>query len=1242
MSLLPEVLQPYFVQAKNYLKEGLVGDIEFSVGTYQVQVIDAKTKQEVWAFLQLDQRGNLKDCFCSCGESEEPYCVHLAAALLKIYNDQPIPLHVRFQRSLWNQLCQIYANRLGDNPTVLQAAGPGRFIRNSVGGKEIFSIKAKTPAAKTHLKEILEYRYKETEETSIKFSNLPADELALWREGRPSPLLRYELSFWNDIAHWLMMLQESNASYEITFNYGSNELPNQINIIFPELEVSFYLAEANLPKLIPTLETVKSPLGVHHAAQNAIKSVKYDKNKAELLIDLKAHEGAKKSKKGKNDINGVVVDGWLYVPGEGFYEQDQHQLLATPHLTGNQVSEALNEHFTFLQQHLEDAILHVDPIVLSYTLQFDAEWNLHITAYVFNPGDLTKPGSHFFGDWVYLDDDGFYPIEDAHFDSIEKIIPSDEVGEFVRQERTWLNAHEGFHTHLASIEAQLNYNLSADNRLTFSRLLSVKDNILGTKDFGSWIYIEGQGFYAKVNMQTSLPLRPDIAINSDQIPLFIRMNRAELQLVPGFFGDKCPIEKAQLHIELDEEDVVRITPEYKLFSGYENKDVRFFEDFVYVEGEGFHELPMDRRLPERYRQSFQVEPQNLPFFIEYELDDLREYASQIDTRLQKPSFMHLSAVGMSKGEQKGDYLAKLNYQTDLGFIPVSTLWWAIKQKKTYLFTEAGCVDISDKRFDWIRSISKKRIDRRNNTLHLSTLELIRLNALEGIEAQDSEAENIIKELTEFRIPEKPDLSGLKSNLRPYQELGVHWLWFLHQHNLSGLLCDDMGLGKTHQAMALIAAIINFRKKLNKSESKPFHFLIVCPTSVIFHWQEKLESFLPDLRICTFHGTSRSMEEFHHQYDVLLTSYGIWRIENELLSQVPFELAIFDEVQIAKNQNSRVHASLLTTDAQMRLGLTGTPIENHLRELKSLFDVVLPTYMPSDTDYRELFVKPIEKENSKERRALLRRFINPFVLRRKKGEVLPDLPVKTEEIAHCMLSPEQQMYYQSTLHQSRQFLLQQLQDEGTPIPYMHIFALLSNLKQICNHPAVFLKKPADYKKYESGKWDLFVELLSEARESQQKVVVFSQYLHMLDIFEEYLNEKNIGFSSIRGATIDRGEQIQRFNHDPRCEVFLGSLQAAGLGVDLTAGSVVIHYDRWWNAAREDQATDRVHRIGQTRGVQVFKMVTKGTFEERIDAIITRKSRLLEDVVSVDDHRFMKQFNRNEIIQLLQDIEGSKEK
>jgi len=1246
MVLLPEYLRAFQSEAEQLLASGSVHEIEFSGSTYQVQIIDPNTQNEQWAFLQLDSKGEIKDCFCSCEKAEDfSYCVHQAIAFLSIYNAHPEPLHLRFQRSLWNTLCQLYAERMGCEPDLLTKIKPGYYRRISSGGKTVFWVKAQTPAAIDFLHNLIEERQQETEETSLKFSNLPEEEMVLWREGRPSFQLSYELSFWRDLAHWLMLLQEKKEPYSIAFNYSAKGLPNQLTLSFSEVELSFYLSEANLPEIIPALETVDSPLKIFRSSQNAIEAICYDKINASLIIEPKKSSSKKSKEKEKsNELSapetGPTIDGWVFAPGKGFYALMPHHLLDQTVLSGERLIDALNKDSALIGHYLKDATVTSTPTPASYSIAFDANWNLHITCYAFTPGDLSLPHSHCFDDWVYIDDEGFYRLTNKRFDEVETVIAFKEVSEFVRQERAWLNTQEGFHTHITSIEAQLTYTLSADNRLTFKRLLSTIGSETETKDFGSWIYISGRGFYSKKHEHVGLSLRPDATCNANQIPLFIYVNQEELKLVPNFFSTTCPVADMRLKVELLGEDSIVISPEYKRLPEYQERSLRFFDDYVYVDGEGFHELPIDRQIPERFHQTVHIEGDALDLFLGYELDGLRPFTAHIDPRLSHPQHLTLETNSVSKDDSSGAgwYALRLYYQSELGAVQASALWTAIKKKKRFVFTPAGLIDLEDRRFQWLKMLPKTRLDRRNNDILLPTFELLRLNAFDEINISDTKTDNLfqskllLKEITEFHPPSDPDYSGLKCVLRPYQEVALKWLWFLYNYNLSGLLCDDMGLGKTHQTMALFDAIFNDYKRHREGER--CYFLVICPTSVIFHWQEKLKQFLPEQRVFTFYGNQRSLEGFQEGYDILLTSYGIWRIEEEKLKGIPFEVAVFDEIQIAKNHQSRIYATLLSVTARMRIGLTGTPIENHLRELKTLFDLIIPGYMPKDSDYRELFVKPIEKESDHKKKELLSRFIKPFILRRKKEDVLPDLPEKTEEVFHCVLLPDQQVLYNEVLMRSRQMVLEQLEEEGSPIPYVHIFSILSSLKQICNHPATYLKTPDEYKNYASGKWDLFVELINEARESRQKIVVFTQYLFMLDIFEHYLNELGVGFATIRGATTKRGEQLQRFNSDPNCEVFLGSLQAAGLGVDLTAGSVVIHYDRWWNAARENQATDRVHRIGQTRGVQVFKLVTRGTFEERIDALIAQKGKLMEDVVGTDEREIVKSFSRDEIIQLLQ--------
>lgn len=1234
MVLLPDSLKRYQDEAEAALSQGAVKDIEFSGSTYQVLVEDPHSKEELWVFLQLEGNGRIKDAFCSCSEMHEPGCLHLSIAYLGLYKTYSLPLHLRFNRSLWNALCRLYETRLGGNPKILLEGEPGKFHCKSVTGKRIFILESLTSSAQKEIEKLVHKTEQETEETSLKFSNLSPEEISLWREGKPQSQLRYDLSFWSDLAKWFMKKQEEGQTYQISFRYSKKDLPNWFQIEFDDVRVGFYVSEANLPLMIESLATVSSPLAVIHSEKGTIERVTYDKKEQILYIEEKKEAKGQKSKVPKESIQ---INGWKFVPGDGFYAEESHELLKRPILQGIEIAQTLDDHARLLSTLIVDCPIYRETIPLSYSIHFDSQWNLHVQAYLFEPGDLLVGDSWLMDNWAYLNDEGFYPVEGNRFESIELIVQIGQVSDFVSTNRAWFNLQEGFHTHVRSIEYQLAYQVSENNRLTFVRSLAkAKESGTRMQDFGVWVYLEGFGFYSKAAGSFSYLLKPGISLSAEQIPLFIRMNEEELALIPKFFSEICPVAKIALKIELIEKGKVKITPEYELLPQFKDKTIRLFDDFIYLEEEGFHELPFNLRLPEKFSHSLELEGEELQLFLSYELDSLTKYTSFLDPRLIKPKQWKLMTEFIDRATEngKGWYRFSLFYETELGSISIKELRQFIGKKFPFAFLEGGLVDLRDKRFDWLHKLDKTRFDKQKNLISLTSLEFMRINAYDPIQfiGKENKGSEILEELTHLRTPETPDFQGLISHLRPYQEVGVKWLWFLYSQQLSGLLCDDMGLGKTHQAMALIASITNFFQ--NFAEGTAHHFLIVCPTSVIYHWQEKLEQFLPHLRVCTFYGSNRSLESFHKEYDILLTSYGIMRNERALLSKVPFELAIFDEIQVAKNQFSRVYEALTQIHAQMKIGLTGTPIENHLRELKSLFDITLPSYLPSEKEFREVFIRPIEKEHNEDRKALLNRLIHPFILRRKKEEVLTDLPEKTEEVAHCNLTSFQQKLYSEVLLKRRHHLLEELKNETNAIPYMHIFALLSSLKQICDHPAVYLKAPQDYQQYSSGKWELFLELMREARESGQKVVVFSQYLHMLDIIESYLQEEKIGYAALRGATVKRKEQVHLFNNNKECQVFVGSLHAAGLGIDLTAGSVVIHYDRWWNAARENQATDRVHRIGQTKGVQVFKLSTKGTFEEKIDAMIQRKGKLMEDIIGVDDQHLLKTFSRTELIDLLE--------
>lgn len=499
------------------------------------------------------------------------------------------------------------------------------------------------------------------------------------------------------------------------------------------------------------------------------------------------------------------------------------------------------------------------------------------------------------------------------------------------------------------------------------------------------------------------------------------------------------------------------------------------------------------------------------------------------------------------------------------------------------------IDVTDPQFAWLDGAT---LGPRGQVL-VTKLELLRIRgSLRGtaVFRGDRACERVFRMFDELQTDEAaPSPAALGLDLYAYQQTGYHWLWLLQQNGFGGLLCDDMGLGKTHQAMALIRAVTH--------ADASRQVLVVCPTSVLDHWREKLARYAPDA-------------------PVTVTSYGIVRSRIEQFRGKRFDLVVLDEMQTIKNADTATHHALRAIDKRIAVGLTGTPVENHEGELKALLDFVVPGYLPKHVDDRKT----------------LQRLARPFVLRRTKTQVLTELPPKFVDKRFCELTSEQRALYRRVLEARAKPLRAQLR-AGGPISYVHIFAALNYLKQICNHPAS--AGGGFGANVSSGKWDTFVELLDECLASGLKVVVFSQYLSMLSLIEEHLFRGDIGYASIKGATRERGEEIARFRDDPDCRVFTASLRAGGLGIDLTSASVVIHYDRWWNQAREDQATDRVHRLGQNKGVQVIKLITRGTVEERIDELIARKAALASDLVRADDPGLVKQFTRDELDQLLSD-------
>jgi superfamily II DNA or RNA helicase len=1212
-------------EAKALLQTNAIGEPLFSRGTYQFEVKEQK-KGTFFPFLQISAEGVVSDAFCTCKTSERGNgCPHLAAAFLRIYNGHPEPLHVRFKSSLWNRLCQMAGKRHGYEPDCLSKDEEGNYFLESQTKKRLLTIQALTPAAKEKLLQMIEKREVETEETSIKFSNLTSEEISQFRAGNASNWLRFELSFWSDLAKWLMLLEES-GDYEISFAGEAGHLPREMTVQFPELFIWAYISEVNWPFLIPSIAKVKSPLKVVDEENQGIENIEYIPSSRSIVIHMRGKGGD------FIGMQGIVVGDWLYVEGEGFYRRRSDPLFQEGVVPPEQVAEILARSSKVLQKFLT---IHPDPTPTHYRLFFDAEYNLHIETYVKEVGDLSGEGA-LFPPYAYVPGKGFFKLVDLMFEEKEKVIPKAEVSEFVNRHRLWLHQFPGFQTHLGSLEAHLTYTLTPDDQLIFEAHLDFPEQFDESVDLQEWVYIKNSGFYMKASSRGRLPLHPGLTLNKEEIPQFLTSHKEELEQVHDFFASSPIVSRIGLRIGLNEEGLIFTSPEIEYAPFIDPKEVRLFGDFVYLPDKGFAEMPPAARLPERYRTPVVISSAQEASFLAYELESLKPFILELDPRLTKPQHLQLKIRKIQRDRKRrvGEWLVDFIYESEFGVVDPFSIWDALNGRKKHLFSAAGCLSLKDSRFNWLRGIGRQRLDRKRGMFRLSTLEWIKLSVFEeihtprGPDPDSVETRQLLEELQRFETHRLFDTSRLKAKLRPYQEIGLQWLWFLYCHGLSGLLCDDMGLGKTHQTMALLAAVVHEDKeRANK-------YLVVCPTSVIYHWQELLQKFLPELRVLTYYGLARSLDFFEEHYDLLLTSYGILRTGRDDFRTHTFEVAIFDEIQVAKNNASQTHLALKAIRAKMRLGLTGTPIENRVQEIRSILELVLPGYMPNEASFRELFVAPIEKFQDPTQKMLLSKLIKPFILRRKKSEVLFDLPEKIEEIAYCDLSHEQKKLYTETAQTLRNTVFAEIRDPSKPLSYVHVFSALSKLKQICDHPALLSENIKKFAEHQSGKWDLFVELLQEARDSGQKVVIFSQYLDMLGIIELYLKKKGIGFATIKGSTRDRSHQLRRFREDPACEVFTASLLAAGVGIDLTVASIVIHYDRWWNPAKENQATDRVHRIGQNRGVQVFKLVTKRTIEEHIHNLIERKKGLMEEIIGQDEADTINYLSREELIQVFE--------
>lgn len=588
----------------------------------------------------------------------------------------------------------------------------------------------------------------------------------------------------------------------------------------------------------------------------------------------------------------------------------------------------------------------------------------------------------------------------------------------------------------------------------------------------------------------------------------------------------------------------------------------------------------------------------------------------------------IKKVGMlSAGIRLNTDINLLEMDVDYGHIPKEELrdfFRSIKLKKKYYRLKSGAfinLMTEDKQIDELRDLLSIGEVTENNKIAFSQTAVMEVDELLPHTQRITRDAGYKQLLEDLKNPDKTNWelpNGMEDILRPYQITGYRWLCSLAHYGMGGILADDMGLGKTLQTITYVLANPGTRT------------LIVCPTSLAYNWQDEFSKFAPQIATQIISGTPQERADLMQQstdVPVWITTYPLIRKDVDLYKAQIFDACFIDEAQFIKNPTSLGAKAVKAVQAKHRFALTGTPIENTLSELWSIFDFVMPGFFGRYRQFEECYEKPILRDHDSVQMQKLRRKIRPFVLRRMKKEVLTELPDKIETRRMAEMGAKQRKIYESYLARIQMELAGD--EENTPGGNrMQVLAALTRLRQICCHPATF----ASNYHGGSGKLDLLMEQLPDILEGGHSVIVFSQFTSMLSIIAHELKQRNIPFFYLAGSTSaqERKREVKEFNHG-EVKVFLISLKAGGTGLNLTGADTVIHFDPWWNPAVEDQATDRAYRIGQKKKVQVIKYVMKDSIEEKIYELQKRKKQLSDQLIQAGES-FVTQLTMEEIKEL----------
>ena len=480
----------------------------------------------------------------------------------------------------------------------------------------------------------------------------------------------------------------------------------------------------------------------------------------------------------------------------------------------------------------------------------------------------------------------------------------------------------------------------------------------------------------------------------------------------------------------------------------------------------------------------------------------------------------------------------------------------------------------------------------------------------------------LERLRDFEKIEDAEMpKHFKGELRPYQKAGFNWMSFLNKYHFGGCLADDMGLGKTVQTLALLQA--------QKEQGAENATLLIMPTSLIYNWEREASRFTPELKVFVYTGTNRvkDIEQFQ-QYDLILTSYGIVRLDADILEKYYFNYIILDESQAIKNPTSNIAKAVRRLASRQRLILTGTPLENSTMDLWSQMNFINPGLLGNQSFFRNEFLNPIEKKKNEEKTQKLYSIIKPFILRRHKSQVATELPPKVDNVQFCHMTEEQAKLYEEIKNDYRDQILHHMESGSLRENQFLLLQGLTKLRQVANHPVMVQE---DYTG-KSGKMDDVMHMLRNAIREDHKILIFSQFVKHLKLLGEQLKEDGYEYAYLDGSTKNRQQEVERFQEDDSLRLFLISLKAGGLGLNLTQADYVFLLDPWWNPAIEAQAVDRAHRIGQANKVFTYKFIARNTVEEKILKLQAKKIQLASDLITTEES-FVKNLTKEHIISLL---------